>query len=68
MKAIAKMKSNTEQTMTLDQLYKVGSECELIAHDLIAQSVRVSEENSVVMGSNLTDANFLQLLQIILQC
>ena len=29
MKAIAKMKLDTEQTMKLEWLYKVGSECEL---------------------------------------
>ena len=28
MKAIAKMKSDTEQKMKLEQLYKVGSDCE----------------------------------------
>ena len=28
-KAIAEMKCDTEQTMKLDKLYKVGSECEL---------------------------------------
>ena len=31
MKAIAEMKSDTEQTMKLEYLYKVGSECELNA-------------------------------------
>ena len=36
-------------------------------YDLIAQSVRASERNSVAVGSNPTQANFLQLLQIILQ-
>ena len=29
MKAIAEMKSDTEQTMKLEWLYKVGSECKL---------------------------------------
>ena len=29
MKAIAEMKYDTEQTMKLEKLYKVGSECEL---------------------------------------
>ena len=29
MKAIAEMKLDIEQTMTLEELYKVGSECEL---------------------------------------
>ena len=38
-----------------------------ILHDgLIAQSVRASEWNSVVMGSNPTQAKFLELLQRIL--
>ena len=36
-------------------------------HGLIAQSVRASERNSVVVGSNPTKADFLWLLQIILQ-
>ena len=36
-------------------------------HGLIAQSVRVSERNLVVVGSNPTQANFLYLLQRILQ-
>ena len=30
-----------------------------ITHGLIAQSVRASERNSVVVGSNPTQANFL---------
>ena len=51
------MKSGTDQTMKLELLYKVGSECELNSW-LIAQSVRVSEWNSVVVGSNPTLANF----------
>ena len=29
MKAIAEMKPDTEQTMKLEQLYKIGYECEL---------------------------------------
>ena len=36
-------------------------------HGLIAQSVRSSERNSVVVGSNPTQANSLDLLQIIRQ-
>ena len=36
-------------------------------HGLIAQSVRASERNSVVVGSNPTQVNFLWLLQRILQ-
>ena len=35
--------------------------------DLIGQSVRASESNSVVLGSNPTQVNFLQLLQRVLQ-
>ena len=47
-------------------MYKVGYGCEL-NHFLIAQSVRASERNSVVMGSNPTQAKFLWLLQKIIQ-
>ena len=65
-KAIAKMKPDTEQTMKLEQLHKVGSEYEL-THGLMAQSVKASEWNSVVVGSNPTQVNFLQLLQRILR-
>ena len=36
-------------------------------HGLIAQSVRASKRNSVVVGSNSTQANVLYLLQRILQ-
>ena len=36
-------------------------------HGLLSQSVRASEWNSVFMGSNPTQANILQLLQIFLQ-
>ena len=36
-------------------------------HSVIVQSVRASERNSVVVGSNATQPNFLQLLQRILQ-
>ena len=36
-------------------------------HGLIPQSVRVSERNSVIVGSNPTQANFLQLLLKIFQ-
>ena len=35
--------------------------------ELITQSVRASEWNSVVVGSNLTQANFLKLFQRVLQ-
>ena len=38
------MKSDTEQTMRLEQLYKVGSECELNSWS-VAQLVRASERN-----------------------
>ena len=44
--------------MKLEYLDKVGSECELNPC-LIAQSVRASEQNSMVVGSNPTQANFL---------
>lgn len=37
------------------------------AHGLIAQSNRASEQKSVVVGSNPTQANFLWLLLIIFQ-
>ena len=47
MKAIAQMRSDTGQTMKLEWLYKVGPECEL-------NSIRASERNSVVVGSNKT--------------
>ena len=36
-------------------------------HDLVAQSVRGSEHNSVLVGSNPTQSNFLKLLQRIIQ-
>ena len=39
-------------------MYKVGYECELNSWP-IAQSFRASEQNSVVVGSNPTQANFL---------
>ena len=42
--------------------------CSSWTHDLIAQSVRVSEQNSVVVGSFPTQTNFLQLLQTIFHC
>ena len=42
-------------------IYKINK-----THDLIAQSVRMSERNSVIVGSNPTEANFLQLLLKIL--
>ena len=54
MKAIAEMKSDTEQTMKLDELYKVGSEC-----DLNLWPDRPVGWNSVVVASNFTQANFL---------
>ena len=58
MKRLTEMKRDTEQTMKLEKLYKVvpGSSW---SHGLIAQSVRASERNSVVVGSSPTQANFL---------
>ena len=52
------MKCDAEQTMKLEQLYKLALSVSW-THGLIAQSVRASEQNSVVMGSNPTQANFL---------
>ena len=49
-KAKADGKTGTEQTVKLEWLYKVGSEYEF--HGLIAQLVRMSEQNSVTVGSN----------------
>ena len=37
--------------------------CTSWTHSLIAQSIRASKRNSVVVGSSPTQANFLQLLQ-----
>ena len=51
------MKCDTEQTMKLEWLYKVGSECEL--NSWPDSSVRASEWNSVVVGSNPSQADFL---------
>ena len=51
------MKSDTEQTMKLELLYKVGSECKL-SLCLRAQSIRAFERTSVVASSNPTQANF----------
>ena len=60
-KAIAEMKHDFEQTMKLE--YWGGcTKLALIAsctRDLITQSARASERNSVVMCSNPTQANFL---------
>ena len=58
MKAIAKMKLGNEQTMKLEQLLEVGSDCEFNSW-LDGQSVRESGRNSVVVGSNPTQSNFL---------
>ena len=58
MKAIAEMKLDTEQKMKLKQLYKAGSEWNLNS-GLIGHSVRASEQNSVVVGSNPTQVHFL---------
>ena len=46
---------------------KVGSECVQLTHDMIAQSVRESQRNLVVVGSIPTQANFLELLLRIVQ-
>ena len=48
---------DTEQTMKLEWLYKVGSEWEL--NSWPDSSLRACKRNSVVMGSNPTQANFL---------
>ena len=58
MKAIAEMKTDSERANKLEQRYNVGSECEL-THCLIAQLVKASERNSMVVGSNPTQVNFL---------
>ena len=61
MKTIAKMKSDSEQIMKLEWLYKVGSECQLNWYDMVWElvQVRASERNSVILGSNSTPTNFL---------
>ena len=55
------MKSNTEQTMILKYLWKVGSECDLNSwpDSSIYLLERVSEWNLLVVGSIPTEANFL---------
>ena len=58
MKAIAKMKPDIEQTVKLESLYKVESVCKLNSWP-IAQLVRACEWNSVVVGPNPIQANFL---------
>ena len=58
-KVLAEMKSDSEQTMKLEWLYKVGSEWELNWWPLTPQLVRASERNSVVVGLNPIQANFL---------
>ena len=58
-KVLAEMKSDSEQTMKLEWLYKVGSEWELNSWPLIPQLVRASERNSVVVVLNPILANFL---------
>ena len=60
-KAMAEMKSNTEQVMKLEWLLKVGSDWSW-THGQRAQLVKFSEGNTVVLGLNTTQANFLQLL------
>ena len=58
-KVLAEMKSDSEQTMKLEWLYKVGSEWELNSWPLTPQLVGASERNSVVVGLNPIQANFL---------
>ena len=45
------LKFGTDQTVKLELLHKVGSECNW-THGLIAQSVRASERDSMVVGLN----------------
>ena len=61
MKAIAEMKSDSEQIMKLEWLYQVGSECQLNWYDMVWEliQVRASERNSMILGSNPTSADFL---------
>lgn len=54
---MAEMKSETDQKMKFEYLHKVGSE----AQGLIAQSIRASERNPVVLGSNPNLANFTSI-------
>ena len=58
MKAIAEMKLDNEQTMKLEWLRKLALSARW-THGLIAQSVSASEWNSVVVGLNPTQGNFL---------
>ena len=58
-KVLAEMKSDSEQTMKLEWLYKVGAEWKLNSWPLKPQLVRASERNSVVVGLNPIQANFL---------
>ena len=55
-KAIAEMKPDTEQTMNWSSCTKLALSASR-THGLIAQSVRASERNSVVVGSNPTQVN-----------
>ena len=67
-KAIAGMKLDTEQMMKLEGYKKLKVALSVIwMHGKIAQLVRASEQNLVVLDSNTTQANFLWLLQRILQ-
>ena len=67
-KAIAGMKPDTEQTMKLEGYKKLKLALSVSwIHGMIAQLVRAYEQNLVVLGSNTTQANFLWLLQRILQ-
>ena len=59
MKAIARMKLDTKQMMKLEFLCKLVSVSGNKTHGLIAQSVRALEQNSVLVGSNRAEVNFL---------
>ena len=60
------MKSDTEQTMKFEQLYKISSKFELNSSrdSSVGYSIRMEV---VVVGSNPTQANFLELLKNCLQ-
>ena len=61
-----------KETWTLKKEVKLGS-CRKLAlraswtQSLIAQSIRASERNSVVVGSSATQVNFLKVLLQVLQ-
>ena len=61
MRARAQMKDDTKKEKkkkNLSSCRKLGLSTSL-THDLIAQSIRASERNLVVVGSNPTQDNFL---------